>query len=266
MHRVKAGAGRRHLQLRLAPAIVTVDAPAMMLRLAALALVLLPLQAAAADRSLIVTNFDRVRVEGPFDVRLTVGGSGGSKASVTGEPSALDTVDLDVQGTTLIVRRNGNDWSEQGKASGAAPVVALSTPTLRGATVTGTANLAIDGSTRAQRLDLQLAGSGRIDVRGADADELYATLIGSGAISVAGSVRRAQLAANGTGNIAADALIANDLKVQLVGPGDVRAQARFTADLTSNGLGSIVVRGGAKCVKHVQSGGPILCDTDGPAN
>lgn len=233
---------------------------------AGLILVLLPLQAAAADRSLIVTNFDRVRVEGPFDVRLTVGGSSGSKASVSGDASVLDTVDVDVQGTTLVVRRNGNGWGEQGKPAGPAPVIVLSTPTLRGATVTGAGNLAIGGSTRAQRLDLQLAGSGRIDASGADADELHAALVGSGAIAIAGSARRAQLTADGTGGIAADALVANDLKVQLVGPGEVHAQARFTADLTSNGLGRIVVRGGAKCMKHAQSGGPILCDTDGQTN
>lgn len=238
----------------------------MMSRLAGLALVLLPLQAAAADRSVIVTNFDRVRVEGPFDVRLTVGGSSGSKASITAEPDVLDTIDLDVQGTTLVVRRSGNGWGERGTPSAAAPVIVLSTPTLRGATVTGAGNLAIGGSTRAQRLDLQLAGSGRIDARGADADELHATLVGSGAIALAGSARRAQLAIDGTGGIAADALVANDLNVRVVGPGEVHAQGRFTADLTSNGLGSITVRGGAKCVKHAQSGGPILCDTDGQAN
>jgi len=219
--------------------------------------------ALAAERSYVVTNFDRVRVDGPFEVRLTVGGAGTSSGRAEGEDRALDTVDISVQGSTLIVRRNNSGWGEQGRPGGPAPIITIATPMLRSATVIGGGRLSIAGPLRAQRLDLQVTGAGVIDARDADADELYATLIGTGNIRAAGSARRARLATSGTGGIDAEGLVANDLTVRLDGPGETRANARYTADLTSTGLGRVTVKGGAKCVKHAQAGGPIVCDSDG---
>jgi hypothetical protein len=57
-------------------------------------------------------------------------------------------------------------------------------------------------------------------------------------------------------------LTVSDLVVRLDGPGETQASARFTADLTSTGLGRIVVSGGAKCTTNAQAGGPILCGPD----
>ena len=85
-----------------------------------LALVTLALPASAADRSYTVTSFDRVRIEGPFDVRLTVANAGAS-AKASGDPEVLTNLDIQVQGTTLIVRKGANGWSERGHARAAPP-------------------------------------------------------------------------------------------------------------------------------------------------
>lgn len=234
----------------------------MTLRFLPLSLVLLATSASAAGRSYIVTNFDRIRVDGPLEVRMTVGP--GSSGSADGDPRALDDISLDVQGTTLIVHRTANGWGEQRSDKSAGPIViTVTAPVLRSAVVIGGGKLAIAGPVRGQRIDLQVTGTGTIDARGLDADEFTTTLIGSGNISLAGAVRRARLMTNGTGSIAAQGLVANDLTIRLDGPGETRANARFTADLTSTGLGHIAVTGGARCVKHAVAGGPIDCETDG---
>jgi hypothetical protein len=67
---------------------------------------------------------------------------------------------------------------------------------------------------------------------------------------------------NGSGTILALPLTVSDLVVRLDGPGETQASARFTADLTSTGLGRIVVAGSAKCTTNAQAGGPILCGPD----
>ena len=59
--------------------------------------------AAAAERSFTVTGFDRIRVDGPYMVRLTTGVSPYARAK--GSPSALDGISVEVQGQTLIVRK-----------------------------------------------------------------------------------------------------------------------------------------------------------------
>lgn len=237
------------------------DARGMIRALFAFALVMLAIPASAADRSYVVTNFDRVRVDGPFDVRLTVG-TGWAQASAAGDPRVLANLSVEVQGETLIVRKGTQGWNEQGKVDGPAPVITIAAPELRGATVIGGGKLAIAGVVRSPRLDLQITGAGSIDARGIDTDDLAVMLIGNGNVALAGKSARARLLTNGTGSIAAIPLTVGDLLVRLDGPGDTQVSARFTADLTSTGLGRIVVAGNAKCTAHAQAGGPILCGPD----
>ncbi|MEO5494030.1 MAG: DUF2807 domain-containing protein [Sphingomonas sp.] len=233
-----------------------------MLRFAlGLLLCALAVPASAADRTYTVTGFDRVRVEGPFDVRLTVT-SAGASAKASGEADMLANLDIAVQGTTLIVRKGANGWGERGKPNGAATVITLVTSNLRMATVLGGGKLAVGGSIRSQRLDLQVNGTGSIDARGIATDELYVGLVGAGNVALAGRSGRAQLQTNGSGTILAIPLTVNDLIVRLDGTGETQVSARFTADLTSTGLGRIVVAGGAKCTAKAQAGGPILCGPD----
>lgn len=224
-------------------------------------LAFLAVPASAADRTYTVTGFDRVRVEGPFDVRLTVANAGAS-AKASGAADMLTNLDIEVQGTTLIVRKGANGWSERGKPNGPAAVVTLVTSNLRMATVLGGGKLAVGGNIRSQRLDIQVNGTGSIDARGIATDELYVGLVGGGNIALAGKSGRAQLQTNGSGTIMAMPLTVNDLIVRLDGTGETQVSARFTADLVSTGLGRIVVAGGAKCTTKAQAGGPILCGPD----
>lgn len=229
--------------------------------LPAFVLVAFATPAFAADRAYVVTDFDRVRVEGPFDVRLTVG-PGGAHASASGDSRVIDSLSVEVQGNTLVVRKGSGGWSEQGKVDGPAAVITLAAPLLRSAAVVGGGKLAIGGAVRSQRLDLQVTGAGSIDARGIDSDEMVVTLIGTGNVALAGKSARARLSSNGTGTIAAAPLSVGDLLVRLEGPGEVQANARFTADLISTGLGRIAVTGNAKCTTHAQAGGPVQCGPD----
>ena len=104
-----------------------------------------------------------------------------STSVATGDARGVDAVDLRVEGTMLIVRASANVWAEQPTgAQGGLPVITVTTPSLRAATLIGGGRLAIDGPVRGQRIDLQLTGSGTMDVAGLEADQLFATVLGSG--------------------------------------------------------------------------------------
>ncbi|QDZ08550.1 DUF2807 domain-containing protein [Sphingomonas panacisoli] len=229
--------------------------------ISALALSALALPASAADRTFTITSFDRIRVEGPFDVRLTVGNAGAS-AKASGDAEVIGNLDIDVQGTTLVIRKGTGGWGERGKIGGPAPVITLVTSNLRTAAVVGGGKLVATGKLRSQKLDFQINGAGSIDAQGVDSDELSVTIIGTGTVALAGRSGRARMLTNGPGTIMAIPLVVSDLVVRLDGPGETQATARFTADLTSTGLGRIVVTGGAKCTTNAQAGGPILCGPD----
>lgn len=230
----------------------------MLRRSLAFALIALAAPAHAADRSYVVTNFDRVRVDGPYSVQVEVG-TGGASASASGDDRALGDLDISVNGGTLTVRKGSQGWGERGKASGPPPVITLRTPAVRGATVVGGAKLALNGRLRTTRLDVQITGAGAIDARGVDADDVVVTVIGNGNVALAGRTARARFSTNGGGSIAATALDAGEIIVTLEGAGETRASARYLADLTNKGLGLIAVTGNPKCTVRGQSVGPIEC-------
>ncbi len=212
--------------------------------------------ALAAERNYSVTSFDRIRVEGPFDVKLATGkpSSGHAEADVR----TLDQLELRVEGTTMIVRLAGNGWGETPRTARSAPVIALTTPSLRSALVNAGGRLSI-APMKGQRLDIAVNGSGAIRLDGADADQLNATVIGTGTIAIAGKAAKVQLLSNGSGAIDAAALIANDLIVRVDGTGDTRAMAKFTAKVTTNGLGKVTVSGNPACTVNAIAGGPVIC-------
>ena len=223
-----------------------------------LALIAFAAPAHAADRSYVVTNFDRIRVDGPFSVQVEVG-SGGAAASASGDDRSLGDLDISVQGTTLTVRKGSQGWGERGETSSPPPVITLRTPAVRGATVVGGARLTMSGRLRTNRFDLHVTGAGTIEASGVEADDVVVTVIGNGNVTLAGRAARARYSSNGGGTIAATALDAGDVLALSEGAGETRASARYTADLTNRGLGLIAIGGSPKCTVRGQSTGPIQC-------
>ena len=223
------------------------------LSLALLALAV-PAAAQARDRTVMLTSFDRVRVEGPFDVTLATGkGAGGV---VSGDARAIDGVNVRVEGRTLIVSAGANGWGGYpGDAKGQI-TIRVTTPMLRAAAVAGGGRLRID-RIRAQAVDLSVAGAGALSVEKIEADQLSATMNGTGAMTLGGTTGRARFLNSGTGAIDAGQLVARDLIVMSQGMGSGAFNARYTADISAMGLGSISVSGTPKCT--VRGPGPVAC-------
>jgi hypothetical protein len=224
-----------------------------MIRLAAL-LLLVPGLAHAAERRWLVTSFDRVRVDGPFEVRVV---PGSPAAHATGDPRMLDVVDVHQNGSTVVVQASTNGWGEQGRGAQGRTVVELATPSLVGASVSGSGKLALE-AVRGPAAMLTVGGAGELSARDVQAERLVATVVGTGRMTLAGRAQHGRLSSNGTGAIDAGALETSDLVVRLDGAGEIHGQARYTADVTSTGVGSVTVDGHATC--RVQApAGPVRC-------
>lgn len=235
------------------------ESPLMRFRLPALLLWTLAAPPAAAEqRVFAIGSFDRIRVEGPYDVHVATGQS--PAAAVEGEAEAVARIDLRVEGTTLIVRVGTGGWGERPQGgSRRAPVVRAATGMIRSAVVVGGGRLSVDGTLRSQRIDLSLTGSGVLAVPALDADEVNLTLLGSGGVTLGGRTGRARLITSGSGTTDATALEAGSLIVRLDGPGTTSAGARYTADVTTTGVGGVTIAGHPACTIHAAGGGPVAC-------
>lgn len=212
--------------------------------------------ASAADRRYTVTDFDRVQVEGPFQVVLRTGKSPSARA--IGSNSAIDGVSIDVEGRTLKVRPNRSAWGGY-PDEGIGPVeIELSTHGLRSASVTGSGSLAVDKA-KAMRLDLILSGSGQLSVRDVEADNLVLGMVGAGKMSVGGRVKTLRATVQGSGELDGSALLAEDLQLSADTSGTIGLAAERTAKVTTNGHGDTVITGSAACTVKVLGAGRVRC-------
>lgn len=211
----------------------------------------------AAERRVQIGSFERLRVEGPFEVRVTTGRSPGG--GIVADPHVIERIEVRVDGTTLVVRMGSDGWGERPRvAVDAPPVITLSTPSLAAATVFAGGKVTVTRM-KGTRLDLAVSGAGQIALEQADAEQVNATLIGTGSITLGGRTSRARLLSNGPGTIDAGDLQADQLVVNLDGSGETRAQARYTAQVTNTGLGRVIIAGNAKCTVKAAAGGPVSC-------
>lgn len=226
--------------------------------------ILFPAAASAADRTVAVGSFDRVRVQGPFEV--VAAATHEPAVTLSGDAAAIDAVEVVVEGDTLTVRSRLGRLEQQPHAPSKQPVVIrLGSDLLSGATVIGGGRIKA-ARMQGPRVDLSVTGAGSIAVADLRAEAVVATLIGNGAITLAGRATQARLMTNGAGAIDAGALDAGDLLVRLDGPGATSARARYTARVTNTGLGQVTIAGNPKCTVTATAGGPVACGagTDQP--
>lgn len=228
-----------------------------MIRHALLLLALASSPAWAQRRTFMVTSFDHVRVNGPFEVHVVAGRSPGARAD--GNRAALDGVDVHQNGNMLVVQTAGGKWGERPSAGqDGAAVITLTTPNLVGASVNGGGGLTVAGM-KGQRVDLSVMGSSTLAVAGAQADQLTATLVGTGSMTLGGNALRATLNTNGPGTIIAEDLTVRDLTILVDGAGETRARALYTAKVTDTGLGKVSVVGPAVCTIRAPVGAAVTC-------
>lgn len=212
--------------------------------------------AAAADRGYSVTSFDRIRVEGPFDVTLVTGKAVSAKAS--GSEQAIERLSLRVEGQTMLIRPNLSGWGGYPGRQSAPARITVTTPRLDTAIVIGSGSLAID-RIAAPRVVLTVEGSGRIAVQAVEADNLSLAVAGSGTIEAAGRAKNAAAVARGTAEIRAVGLTVSDLILTSESAGAVTVQASRSAKVTSMGAGPVVVQGNAACEVRQLGSGPLSC-------
>jgi hypothetical protein len=216
--------------------------------------------AGAAERTYSITDFDRVQVDGPYRVTLTTGRSSAARAE--GSTEALDHVSVDVQGGTLRIRRNRSAWGSQ-PGAGAGPVtVALTTRDLRNAAVIGSGSLDIDRA-KGLRVDLSVSGSGRLNVGSVEADNLVVGLLGGGRITLAGRAKQLRATVQGSGDLAAAGLSADDALIGSDTAGNVAVAVARTARVTATGAGDVEIIGSPVCTVQAKGSGQVLCGPGG---
>lgn len=218
-------------------------------------LLLLAAPAEAATRNYTVTSFDRIRVDGPYQVTLKTGVPPYARAS--GGQSALDAVSIKVEGRTLIVRADTSSaWgSDPGKVSG--PVtIELGTHELSSAWINGAGALDVD-KVKGLSFNVSIQGSGAMRIGFADVDQFSLDSDGSGMARLGGQVGKMTASVRGTSTLDAVALRIKDAIFHADGPVTVRAVVSDTARVNAVGLASVTLDGRPSCIVRAQGSATI---------
>jgi len=212
----------------------------------------------AATRNFGVSGFDRIRVDGPFIVRVTVGVAPFAVAS-GGSAAALDGVVIDVQGRTLVVRNSRSSWGGYpGQAKG--PVeISIGTHELGAAWLNGSGSLAID-KLRGLSFDLSIQGSGSASAGSVAVDQLKVSISGAASASLAGVAPKLTAIVRGISTLDAAGLVSKDAIIGAQGPATVRATVTGTAKVDAQGAAAVALAGGPACtVKAIGSASVTGC-------
>lgn len=213
--------------------------------------------AMAAERGFSVTDFDRIRLEGPYVVEIATGK--GTAARAIGEREAIERVSLQVQGRTLVIRPDRNAWGGYpGEKHAGAVVIRLTTGELRSIALSGSGSMTIDRA-RGPRIELIVQGSGRLDIAHVETDRLDIGAIGSGAIRLGGKVKALHALVRGSAMVDGAAITANDLILTTESAGDVTLGARTSAKVQSTGTGQTVITGKPACSVTAVGSGSVRC-------
>lgn len=208
------------------------------------ALVLLATPVGAATRNFGIEGFDRIRVEGPFKVRLTTGVAPFAKA--TGSETAINRVAVDLQGRTLVVHLNQSSWGGYPGAAAGPVEVALGTHELSAASVNGSGNLEIN-RIRGLKFDLAVLGSGGATIADSDVDQLRVNLFGNSSTTLAGRAGTLTAVQRGITSLNAAALTIKDATIGTEGGSTASAAVTDSAKVTATGTATVTLTGNPSC-------------------
>ena len=204
--------------------------------------------AASATRNFGITGFEKVRVEGPYKVRLTTGVA--PFASASGSPAAIDSVAIEMRGDTLVVHHNTASWGGYpGKDAG--PVeISLGTHDLNSAWTNGSGMLAID-KVRGLSFDLSVQGSASATIGQTNVDQLHVAIVGTGSATLAGQAGMMTAIVRGVSSLDATNLRIKDATIRAEGTATVAVYVSNSAKVDGSGPATVKLTGGPACTLRV---------------
>jgi hypothetical protein len=204
--------------------------------------------ARAATRNFGITAFEKVRIEGPFKVRLTTGVA--PFASASGSLAAIDRVAVEVRGNTLVVHSNLASWGGYPGQDPGPVEISLGTHDLSSAWLSGSGALAID-KVRGLSFDLSAQGSASATVARADVDQLNISVVGTASATIAGQAGKLTAVVRGISSLDAAALSAKDATIGAEGSATVAANVSNSATVDGSGPATVKLTGRPACTLRV---------------
>jgi len=162
------------------------------------------------------------------------------KVEIAAQQNILDVIETYVSNGKLVIKFK-NDVRVRAHES---IVVTLSGPQMNSLRVSGSGNITTTGLINTTNMDIDISGSGNVDVQNITASFLDANISGSGNISIdGGTITEEKLKISGSGNIDLQDVESTKANTTTSGSGDMWISVSKNLDVTISGSGSVRYKG-----------------------
>lgn len=202
------------------------------------------------EKARVLGAFTKLRIDGPFDVKLSQAGS--DQATVVADDNLEPLVETLVEGDTLVVRMR----RDTGFTTRLAPTVRIDARALQAVAINGSGDLTVERF-KADGLGLTVIGSGDVHFGLVELKDLSVSISGSGDVRMAGRAEQQTWKISGSGDVDARSLTGRTARVELNGSGDVAIGVTEQLDAQLSGSGDLSYAGRPQLRQSVSGSGEI---------
>jgi hypothetical protein len=192
-----------------------------------------------------VSAFHSIALQSSMEVHLSQGAD--QAVVIEAPPDLVELVTLVVEDGTLSIR------TEECIAYKGTFVIHITSPDWSGITVQGSGTVSSVTPLSAERIDLQVQGSGDLRLE-LDADRVETLIQGSGNIILNGRTGNLEAVIQGSGDILAAELISGNVGVTVMGSGNVDVHCNGMLNASIMGSGDITYRGSPQKIEQEING------------
>ncbi len=178
------------------------------------------------------------------------------RLTIEGDKSDLNAIETVVSGGRLVIKRENWRFSLRNNER---VIINITMPELEGVGVSGSGKAEIMDPVEADRLSLNVSGSGKLITDDLNVDKLDCGISGSGDIILGsgGSVDNGEISISGSGGFSGEGVEIDHLEVSISGSGNCRCKAGDSLDAHVSGSGNVTYIGNPKVNARVSGSGHV---------
>lgn len=198
-----------------------------------------------------VKTFTEIELEIPAKVFVSQGAT--QKVEVKAPASVLPNVVLEVKDSELIIKKKrGSDIEDV--------TIYITAKQIEELSIAGAGSIVAQTGLKAKEMELEIAGSGSIEVLTIDAKKLEAEISGTGKIKIGGGTVSEKFSAeiSGVAKIQASQLKAKKAEVEISGSGACYVHVQEKLDVEISGVGKVYYSGDALIDSDISGMGKVV--------
>lgn len=199
-----------------------------------------------------LTGFTKVSFGVPGNLYIRFGSD--YKVVLEGDKDLLADIETKVSGGRLVIKKE--IWMQNNNKK---IIVNITMPSIEDLGVSGSGQAEITDGVKAEDLDLNVSGSGKIIINDLTADNIDCGISGSGDIIIkgTGSVEEAEIAISGSGNYTGESLEIKSAEISISGSGSCQCNVTDTLEASVSGSGNVTYTGNPRIDARVSGSGRV---------